>query len=198
MPHKRRHRGKRKSKFVTRRALPFLMMKQAEAKRNTLTFLDNVLASSINIEQDFSIIGQGTGANQRVGNEIQATGFVGNYTFSLDPGIPETRPTYARILLWMPRGDSNVVSPDVTPTEFPDPDNYIIWVDRKVALPWTNSLTSSMITVKKKFKPYMLITYDGSSSTAALKGKLQIDITTDSASGSVLCSGSGRLFYRDV
>lgn len=197
MPRFRRRR-KRKSKFVTRRALPFLLMKTAEAHRKTLSIIDNVIANSIDIEFDMSVISQGDGVAQRNGNEIQATGFVGKFTFSIDPSIPETRPSYARVILWMPRGDNQVVAPDAAPTEFPDPERYIIWADRTVALPWTNSLTGSMITIKKKFKPYMLITYDGSSDTSATKGKLQVNVTTDSSSGGALCTADLRLFFRDV
>ena len=198
MPRFRRRSKRRKSKFVTRRALPFLLMKTAESKRKTLSIIDNVIANSIDIEFDISVIAQGDAVDQRIGNEIQATGFVGNFTFSVDPSIPETRPAYARVILWMPRGDNQVVAPDATPTEFPDPERYIIWADRKVALPWTNSVTGSMITIKKKFKPYMKITYDGSTSTSALKGKLQCNVTTDSSSGGALVTADLRLFFRDL
>ncbi len=194
-----RRRRKKKSKFVTRRALPFLLMKQAEAKRKSLSILDAVISVSTSVELDMSVISRGDATGERIGNEVQITGFIGQFTFSVDAeGIPETRPRYARVILWMPRGDSEVAPPEVLPTEFPDPESYIIWADRTVPIPWTNSISNSMITIKKKFKPYMLLTYNGSTNTSALKGKLQVQITSDSESGGALCTGNVRMFYRDI
>ncbi len=195
---KRRMSRKRKSKFVTRRALPFLLMRTAEAKRQGDDVLDAILDVLNPVDFDLSILASGTTVGQRVGNSVQVTGFIGNFTFSIDNTINETQPRYARIILWMPRGDSNVAPPVVTPTSFPDPENYIIWADRRVALGWTNSIVGSSATIKKKFKPYMLMNYDSTASTSCIKGKLQCTVVTDSDSGAATLTADLRIFFRDV
>ncbi len=197
MPRRTRMR-KRKSKFVTRRALPFLLMKTAEAKRQGDEVQDAILSASSSVEFDLSLIDQGDSVGQRTGNSVQATGFIGNFTFSLDPTISETRPNYARILLWMPRGDSNVVPPNVSPTEFPDPENYIIWADRRIALPWINSVQGSHATIKKKFKPYMKMNWDTALAVSCIKGKLQATVVSDSTTGAGRLTADLRLFFRDI
>jgi len=198
MPRRMRRRHRRKTKFVTRRALPFLLMKQAEAKRQGDSVSDETLSVSTPVDFDLSVIAQGNAVGQRIGNSVQATGFIGNFTFSVDTVIAETSPKYARILLWMPRGDSNVLPPNVSPTEFPDPEQYIIWVDRRLPLPWTNSITNSQATIKKKFKPYMLMNWDSAINTSCIKGKLQCTVVSDSTSGAALVTADLRLYYRDV
>lgn len=198
MARKSRMRRRRKSKFVTRRALPFLLMKQAEAKRDNDSVSDEVLSVSTPIDFDMSLINQGDAVNTRTGQEVQLTGFIGNFTFSIDSTITETSPKYARIILWMPRGDSNVAPPNVSPTFFPDPESYIIWADRRIALPWTNSLSNSHVTIKKRFKPYMLMVWNGSANNTCVKGKLQCQITTDSTSGAALATADLRVYFRDV
>ncbi len=82
MPFKRRRRG-RKSKFVTKRGLPFQLMKFAETKY----FTDSIFGLSLPTPADSSsnrlinLIRIGTFENERIGQKIQVSGYYIRMTF---------------------------------------------------------------------------------------------------------------------
>lgn len=193
----RRRRKSRRTKFVTKRALPFLLSRNAEAKRFTLGLTDHVLTLSTPLTQDYTAIPQGTEVSERIGVNIKVSGWVLKATLSIDPFTSLTRPSFTRFILWMPRGDISVSPPDVNPTEFPDPEKYIIWLDRTVPNPWTNSLSGSMITMRKRFKPYMNVVFDASGTFSVEKNRLQLLIVTDDTTGGLLLTVDSRVYFRD-
>ncbi len=190
-------RRRRRTKFVTKRALPFLLSKNAEAKRRNLSVTDHVLSDTTALNFDYTQFAQGVGVANRIGNEVKVTGFIAKLTFSVVPGDLPQRPRYARVLLWQPRGDVDVLPPDAAPTELLDPEQFTVWVDRIVPLPWTNSLDNSFLTIRKKFKPYMNMIFDSSSSTSIQKNKLQLSISTDESVNTFFVSVGSRMYFRD-
>lgn len=195
----RRTRRRRKSKYVTRRALPFLLARKAEKKYEDKSF-DDELVASLPIEHDMTTIPTGTGVNERVGNVIQVTGIFGKFLFSnsLDDTTPTNKAYYGRVICWMPRGDLAAIQLDAEPGTNIDPDKYIIFFDKTVPIPWGNGISNSMVTLKKSFKPYMNITYDNNNSTGVEKNKLQVSVFTNSLTAIVECKGNIRMYFRDL
>ncbi len=191
-------RRRRRSKFVTRRAFPFLLMKQLETKSESTTAKDVSFLSTLPIDVGVNEISQGTMVSERVGMEVQTSSvfFKCSFSNSLDDSNPTNKAYYARVVLYTPRDSADLI--DIQPMEFPDRQKFIIWADKTVGIPWTNNLSHSIITIKKKFKPYMKTIYDGSSSGSAIKGKLMIAIVTDSDSNLVECSYMARTYYKDA
>jgi len=101
MPHRRRRRG-RKSKFVTKRGLPFQLMKYAETKFNDLGVVDVAVPSTAVIGglfQSLTLTETGVGQKQRIGNMIQVTGISGLELHSL---VLETKKILLHLfLIWL-------------------------------------------------------------------------------------------------
>ncbi len=196
MPRRSR---RRKTKFVTKRAFPFLLMKNAETKAKSVVARDEVLTDALPAAIDLSEIGQGDDEINRTGNEIQISSvfFKATFSNSLDATNPTDRAYYARVILYTSRNPDEP-DLDVQPMEFPDRQKYIIWADKVVAVPWLNQITHSVITIKKRFKPYMKAVYDGAGTLTCLKGKLRIMISVDSGTAQVLTSYMARQYFKDV
>ncbi len=197
----KRFRRKRKSKFVTRRALPFLLMKQAEAKfvnvNPSIIPLD--VDSSSTVTLDMTAISEGNARNNRIGQAIQTTGVFFKCTFGLGLVSQVTDARYARVVLYSTREANSAPDLNVAPMEFPDFDKYIIWSDKTVPVPWTNNLSNSMVTIRKKFRPYMKTLYDASGSGSVEKNNLRIMISTDADPGNVISvRWHSRLYFRDL
>ena len=62
-------------------------------------------------------------------------------------------PYYGRVILYSKR-DPNGDDLAARPFDNIDPQAYIIWFDKVVQAPWTNSVASSLVTVKKTWRPY--------------------------------------------
>ncbi len=193
----RRTRRRRKTKFVTKRALPFLLSRNAEAKRLDIEIISSSVTESTSLDLEFFGMSQGDSVSQRIGNEIKVSGFMARCTFSIDPTFDLDRPFYARILLWMPRGDISEPSPNPGPTELLDPEKYVVWVDRVIPLPWTNAVSGTVVTIKKRFKPYMKMLFDSGTQGNVQKNALQLSISTDSAATGLQVSVGARMYYRD-
>ncbi len=192
-------RRRRKTKYVTKRALPFLLMKNAETKQRTHEDLSDPLSNILPVNLDFSTIVQGTGEEERIGQEIQISSIFFKCTFSnsLSQTTPTDKAYYARVLLYSPR-DPDESPIDIVPMQFPDRQKYIIWADKVVPLPWVNSISNSMITIKKKFKPYMKAVYTGTGSGSCVRGKLRLLICTDADTGLAEVSYMARQYYKDL
>jgi hypothetical protein len=184
---------------VTKRALPYLLARKAEKKYEDKVFDDSLISASP-IVQNMSLIAAGTSVNSRTGNVIQVTGIYGKFLFSnsLDATNPTNKAYYGRVILWMPRGDISVTSLDADPGTNIDPDRYIVFFDKTVPIPWANSISNSMVTMKKSFKPYMNMTFDSSSNDSVEKNKLQVSIFSNTNAAIVECAGNIRMYYRDL
>ncbi len=189
---------RKKSKYVTRRALPFLIQRQAEAKyvHESISGLDFI--ASLPEEKDMTAITIGGGRENRIGNQIQVTGIYARGFFS--PSHDATNPTssayMARVVLYTPRDQSEVL--DVLPGEFIDKERFVIWFDRLVHIPWTNSVSGNTFTIKKSFKPYMKVLYDISVSTTATKNSIKLLISTNSSSDLVTVDYHWTIYFRDL
>ncbi len=196
----KRFRRKRKSKFVTRRALPFLLMKTAEAKfRDVIAAtvpLDIFDTSPVDI--NLTEIAQGITRDTRIGQSIQITGVFFKCTFGTGVASQVTDARYARAILYSTR-DTDLAPLSTAPIGFPDFDKRVIWSDKVVPLPWNNSMPNSMITIRKKFKPYMKCIYDGSAATSVEKNDLKIMISTDALTGGrTSVRFQARIYFRDL
>ncbi len=198
MPRQR----KRKSKYLTKRGLPFALMKQVETKSNSVEDADVSMVSGLPIDINLTQIAGGDTVNQRVGNEIKVSSvfFKCGFSNSIDATLPTNKAYFGRVMLWSPRDITASASTplDAEPFEFPDRQKWIIWADKTVPIPWANSISNSIITIKKRFKPYMKVLYDSSGSGSAIKHPLFITITTNSATALVECSYMSRVYYKDI
>ncbi len=193
-------RTKKKGKFITRRELPSLLMKQAETKFKGVSDDDKDFNSGSFIDEDFSIMATGTDTSARIGNEIQVTGLWGRVSFSnsTDGSNPTNRAYFARVLVYTSR-DNQAANPDVFPTELLDKESYVVWFDKVVPIPWQNSISNSLVTVRLKFKPYIKLRYDNSSNTSCLQNRLRLAISTDCISPALVkCSYGIRMYFRDI
>ncbi len=193
----RRFRRK-KSKFVTRRALPFLIQRQAEAKYRTGNIVGLDMTAPLPEENEITAMGTGVNRSDRNGNQIQVTGVYARGFFSPnhDDTIPTNSAYMGRVVLYTPRNVTDVL--DVLPGEAIDKELYIIWYDRLVHIPWTNSVTGNTFTIKKSFKPYMKVTYDSSGTTSVVKNPLKILISCNSPTNFVTLDYHWKLYYRDM
>ncbi len=191
-------RRNKRSKFVTKRGLPFLLMKTAETKHHTQVAADVSLVSSLPIELDMTDVDQGDSVSQKIGQELQISSvfFKCGFSNSLDDTSPTNKAYYGRVILYTPRDPLDLI--DAQPFDFPDRQKFIIWADKTVPIPWVNSVSNSMVTIKKRFKPYMKAIYDSGGGTSCIKGKLLIQISTNSPTALVECSYGGRMYFKDL
>lgn len=188
-----------KSKYVTRREFPRLLMSHAETKFRTLQDDEVALHQLLPIDLDMTAIDQGDGTNERVGNEIQIQSLFFRCTFSNTLGDTTTdKAYYAIATLFSPR-DPTELPPDTLPMQFFDKERYVIWAQKVVPIPWTNNISGGMITIKKRWSPYMKAVYDNGQAAFCLKNKLFIQISTDCHTDSLVdVSYQCRLYYKDV
>ncbi len=188
----KRFRRKRKSKFITKRALPFLLMKNAEPKFHELDFTD-LVAPGTPTNLDLTFIAQGDSQNERIGQSIQATGVYFRAVLGVTANVDG--PIYVRYILYTKRNnataDLNVTGPSI-----PDFDQYIIWADKLMPCPWTNNISNSVTTIRKKFKPFMKVMYNGSGAGSVEKGNLHLMMTVNT--DEVNINYAVRLYYRDL
>ncbi len=198
MPFKRRRNGRKsKSKYVTKRGLPFQLMKYAETKYNdNNTFNQTLLSDPTSSVQLTSMvgIGGGTSVNSRVGNSIQVSGFYGRVIY--DAAIT-TETQYMRLCVVSPRVTNNATAPIGNMIGPIDPDDWIIWYDKTVPCPGTAGSGHGVLTFKKKFKPYMKTLYDTSSSASVTSGNLTFCIIPKTDLG-VNASWAIRVYFKDI
>lgn len=189
---------KKKSKFVTRRALPFLIARQAEAKyiQRTVSNLDMVEALPETVS--LTSIGNGDLRSNRIGNEIQVTGIYarGFWMQTPDATFPTDNSYYGRVVLYTPKDQNDTL--DVIPGEVIDKEQFTVWYDRLMPIPWTNSISNSMFTIKKSFKPYMKVTYNSSSANSETKNAIKLLISTNSGTALVTLNYQLKMYFRDL
>ncbi len=195
MPRRSR---RKKSKYVTRRALPFLIQRQAEPKyiHESITGLDFI--ATLPEEKDMTAMTIGGGRENRIGNQIQVTGIYarGFFTPSHDATNPTDNAYMARVVLYTPRDQSEIL--DVLPGEFIDKERFVVWFDRLVVIPWQNSVIGNTFTIKKSFKPYMKVLYDSALSSSATKNSIKLLVSTNSTTALVTLDYHWTIYFRDL
>lgn len=193
-------KNKKKGKFITRREFPGLLMKQGEAKFKGIVST-GVSINDVNFhDDDFTLIATGDSSSDRTGNEIQVTGMWGRVTFSnsIDGTNGTNKAYYGRVLVYTAR-ENSAPNPDVSPTELLDKDQYIVWYDRVVPIPWQNQIGNAMLTIRLKFNPYMKLRFDTGVGTTCIQNRLRFAISTDAANPKLVeVKYAIRLFYRDL
>lgn len=160
MPRRSR---KRKSKYVTKRGLPYQLQKHAEKKFFEHEFASAVFSNPPSYSTsvfEMTQISQGTGNKARIGNEVQMTGLF--YKFAIKSKA--TNSSWFRIVMYTPRIIGDVSLPCTLIADQIDPDAHIVWSDKIVALANIQGGGSGIIQYKKRFKPYLKVQWDGGSS----------------------------------
>lgn len=196
MPRKRRRNG-RKSKFVTKRSLPFQMMKYVEQKFIVLAIADLLLpvpATTANLIH-LTAITQGNDQFSRDGNMIQVTGIYAKVTFT---AVSSAKIRFFRLIIYSPRIANDINSPVSRVVGLPDPDEFVIWVDKLVPCPLPAAATpGGVMMVKKKFKPYMKVLYDDATGGSVKKSAIRIALI-GSENEAVNVSLELRLYFKDL
>ncbi len=187
----------KKSKFLTKRGLPFALMKFAESKRgtnnvNNLTLADPpVFSTNTFLLHDLDA---GTSAGQRIGETIQQSGYyIKLFCQSIDSNVT----SWVRCIVYSPRDDQDTDLPTDDLRDIPDPNRFIVWSDKSVSVAGQPGGGSGIITIKKKFKPYRLGRYSDSSGTNVTKGSLYMLLVTNNSTA-VEVLGVARLYFKDV
>lgn len=197
---RRSNKRRRTSKFVTRRQFPVMLMNLAEPKYIDIESVYTPIFDIVPEQLDFTTFSEGTGVSQRVGREIQVTGFYGQILAkaSTTGEFVTNEPSFVRVVLYYPK---DVTEPAMTdmPAQLIDKEKFVILADKTVAVSWINSIEGAQIIIKKKFKPYMKVIYDTSSGATVLTHRLQLMISTDITNPqSIQVSYGCRMYFRDV
>ncbi len=143
-------------------------------------------------------IDQGVTQNTRIGNMIQITGIHFHCGFGQGLTNDVTDPRYARVIVYTAR-DSDVTDLNVTPFTYPDKEQFIIWADKTVPVPSATQISNSMITIRKKFRPYMKCLFDANVLNIVEKNPVKVMITTNAVAGNeASVVYQCRLYYRDL
>lgn len=196
MPRRRRRNG-RKSKFVTKRSLPFQLMKYVEQKFVVLAIADLPLAvpaTTANLIH-LTAINQGNDQFTRDGNMIQVTGIYAKITFT---AVSSAKIRFFRMIIYSPRVTNDINSPVSRVVGLPDPDEFVIWVDKLVPCPLPAAATpGGVMMVKKKFKPYMKVLYDDATGGSIKKNSIRLALI-GSEDVAVNINLELRLYFKDL
>ncbi len=196
MPHKRRRRG-RKSKFVTKRGLPFQLMKYAETKFTDVGALDITLTNPAVIGPQFLAINallQGVQQGQRIGNMVQITGVYIRFIFET---ILTGENQWVRIMLSTPRDPTSTAFPFTGMVSLADPDTDTVWYDRVHNCAFQPGGGNGVVVLRKKWKPYMKTIYNDSVPTSIEKNNLQLSILPQNNVG-VIMTYTARVYFKDL
>jgi len=198
MPFKRSRGRGRKSKFVTKRGLPFQMMKYVETK-NTVIELLNSLADNPPVlgVNNVSLVNirEGAGQFERIGSMIQVTGIHVKIIFE---GVNSNALRFLRVGLWSPRDAQTTIGPWDNMVDQADTDVHIMWFDKVAIAPLAEASTpGGVITIKKKFKPYLKTIYSTNLGDSVTKGMLRL-ILLPKADLSCTFSYSAKTYYKDL
>lgn len=194
----RRMRRGRKSKFVTKRSLPFQMMKYAETKLKQQNLVDFTPFSDPTVTADrfeLTNIDVGDRDDERIGNEIQLRSVYAKFTCR---NVVATS-TWVRFILY----SNKVPNADNVPVEsmadFIEKNNFTIWVDKWVYC--TDNVAggggNGIVTIKFKFKPYMKTQWTGILGTTVKKGDLSLSIIPSNTEGAQI-NGYINVYYKDL
>ncbi len=196
MPFKRRRNG-RKSKYVTKRGLPFQLMKYAETKYNDEVTFNLVLSdtagpgpqleSIVNIDQN-------TGKTGRIGEIIQVSGFYGRMVFESNFTAAAQ---YIRVCVVSPRTPTQVAAPITNMVEPIDPEIWKVWVDKTVLATFAPGGGQGVLTFKKKFKPYLKTVYSTNVGISLQQGQLTFCCLSKNLNG-IAASWNIRTYFKDL
>ncbi len=197
MPHRRRRRG-RKTKFVTKRGLPFQMMKYVETNFRTFgTSVEFPVKSSGNPGEffiDITNIPLGTDRFERIGNMVQARGFFMRIIF--EAALAGTA-QYIRISFTTPRLIGDTLPPITDMVTQINPETHKVWYDKTHYAAFQSGTSRGVVEVKKRFRPYMKLLYEGPAGDDITKGQIDLTIISKVNDG-VNATLSGRLYYKDM
>ncbi len=197
MPHRRRRRG-RKTKFVTKRGLPFQLMKYVETNFRTFgTGSEFAVKSAGNPGELFIAITDipvGTERFERIGNMVQARGFFMRIIFeSALAGAGQ----YIRIAMTSPRDIGDTIPPIADMVTQINPDTHKVWYDKTHFAAFQSGGSKGVVEVKKRFRPYMKLMWDGPSGDDITKGRIDLTIISKVNDG-VNATFRGRLYFKDM
>jgi len=194
MPTRRRTR---KSKFVTKRGLPFLLTKYSEAKQLNFTYTDLAVpepAIALSNVIDLTEISQGDSRSERIGNMIQVTGLYVSYTIE---SSDISNPQFFRLIVYSPRKVDTTLLPADNMVKVPDSDKFKIWYDKTSPPAFQAGGGSGVFKVRKRWKPYMKVIYDSSSQTSVTQGQIKLMVLSDVDLG-VTVNLHARIYFRDL
>lgn len=192
----KRRRRARKSKYVTKRGLPFQLMKYNETKYKDIGGSNIVLNTIAPIIQhnELTLLTQGNSIDQRIGNVAQASGV---YTRIVFEAQLTGQMQFVRCVLSTPRITSETglpISDMVTPI---DPDIWKVWYDKTLPCPFVPGGGGGVLTIRKKFKPYMKLIWDSVLGSDITQGKIFFTILPKNALG-VQATWNTRLYFKDM
>ena len=162
---RRRRRG-RKSKFVTKRGLPFQMMKYQETKFKDKVVIGQILTTLPALPNQLAHltdISAGDEQDARDGNMIQLTGI---YVRIIHEANLTSAGQFIRVCLSSNRNATDFSTPILDATTPPDPDNFKVWYDKTFFTTFLPGGGKGVIEIRKKFKPYMKVIWDSGVSFA--------------------------------
>ncbi len=196
MPHRRRR--KRKSKFVTKRGLPFQLMKYAESKFLTFSLADFLLTSpatsGLNLRSLVNIR-EGPGINERIGRQIQLTGI---YVKIIYNAVNDNNTRWMRVTLSQPRLPDVIEQPTVGMVDSPSFNETIMWFDKTVLCPTIGAATpGGVMVLKKKFKPYIKVRYENNLGADIFQSQLFLTLLPKDTL-SVIVSMEAKVYFKDL
>ncbi len=200
MPFKRNRNGSKKTKYVTKRGLPFQLMKYAETKYSTATSgapgVDLLLPSPATITNLITLtdIRQGDNFNERDGMMIQITGV---YIRIIYEAALTGAAQYLRAILYSPRISSSFLAPASDMVNIIDPEQFIVWSDKTVLCPQNPGNGHGVLTIRKKFKPYMKALYDTDIGGSQTKGTLRLLLLGKINNGTSV-QFNARVYFKDL
>jgi len=196
MPHRRGRKG-RKSKFVTKRGLPFQLMKYAETKFVTLNDTNIMVAAFPGIGTQFqsiNLLAAGVEQDDRIGNMVQMSGV---FVRLIHESRIDTANQFIRVALSTPRDPNSSSRPISDMTTPIDPDLHKIWYDKVHNSAFQPGGGNGIVTIRKKFKPYMKVMFNDDTLTSIAQGNVQLTFISKVDLG-VLASYTTRVYYKDM
>ncbi len=174
------------------------MMKYVETKHRVVEGLDRLADNpSILALNNISLveIREGVADNERIGSMIQVTGIHVKIIFQ---GVNSNDLRYLRVGLWSPRIPDATSQPYDNMVDQPDTDTDIMWFDKVMVAPLAAASTpGGVITIKKKFKPYLKTLYQTNLGDSVTRGMLRL-ILLPKADASVTFSFSAKTYFKDL
>lgn len=189
----RRKRTPKGSTYVTKKELRKQLEGNKETKQAVLEHNTTVGVAGLGINQIVTSIVSGSEQYQRVGNEIEVTGFYGEFEFKLADTT-----NHVRCILYTPKDISGptMAFDGVDVNSVYDTDKYNVWFDKHCVLNSTKN--NCVVKLKHKFKYPMKVRYKDQTGGSEVKNRLILYIISDStASPHVPAIGYWRLFYKD-
>ncbi len=196
MPSKSR-RNRRKSKYVTKRGLPFQLMKYAETKYIVFADSDVSLPNPSSTLSNINLVNirEGTGLNERVGQQIQITGVHIKIIFK---GANSNDLRFFRAMLWTPRISDDSSPPVLDMVNTAQFEEHTVWADKLAIAPLAEASTpGGVYTFKKKFKPYLKTMYTTALGEDVSKGMLRL-LMLPKADLSVVVSWNAKVYFKDI